>query len=271
MIRARADACRCADWFRISRLTTVRSGVGKARSRAVAFPPNMCSMARTLFGWTRGLGVLSIVLGVRTASAETDHTFQSWTAALLQGRTNRESPASLGWWLDVHARRGSSTTALLVRPGIGWYFDERLSVWAGYLLTPTFVEGGPDRVEHRPWQQLQFVAGWRDTTVLLRSRFEQRWVQGESGAGFRLRQLVRAQHAVAVTWALVLWDELFAGLNETDWGQPRNIDQNRLFAGVAWLPRPGIRLEPGYLQVLIPRPGSTVLVHALSVNLFGTW
>lgn len=67
---------------------------------------------------------------------------------------------------------------------------------------------------------------------------------------------------------MVVWNEIFLGLGETDWGQPGGFDQNRLFVGPAFFLSSWARLEPGYLAVYIDRASGDLLAHAFSVNLF---
>ena len=105
----------------------------------------------------------------------------------------------------------------------------------GYAWVGTFVEG-PNRIEHRPWEQLQATFRFDDLALALRSRLEQRFSEGE--LGWRPRQLVRLQQTLTPDVAAVVWDEIFVGLNATSFGQPSGLDQNRLFVGPAWTPLP---------------------------------
>jgi hypothetical protein len=182
--------------------------------------------------------------------------------------SSSEGPASPALWLDLQARRGGEGTVFLVRPGVGYLFDQRFSLWAGYLFAPTVLDVGPDRYENRAWEQFMAVFKPGSGTLTLRTRAEQRFVVDASDVGYRFRQLARYQHAFSPRWAGVVWDEIFVGANDTDFGQQAGLDQNRAFVGPAWLPEDGVRLEAGYLLVVQPRPELTTLVHALSVNCF---
>jgi hypothetical protein len=210
---------------------------------------------------------LSLLLVASPAQAEVTHTFQSWSAAFVQARTS-DTPKSFGLWFDAHVRRMSDATTVIMRPGLGWYFDSRVSVWAGYLAQPTLRDAGPNGYEHRPWQQVQLVLGPKESAWTLRTRTEQRLMHGDPALGVRLRQLVRWQYKLSEETAWVLWDEVFVGMNETPWGQPAGFDQNRFFVGPAWLPKKGVRLEAGYLSAILARPDATTLVHVLSLNAF---
>jgi hypothetical protein len=234
----------------------------------------MKSMHRTFAVRRRALSLclcLGVALGASTAHAETENTFQSWTALFAQGRMSGAQGPSPAYWLDLQARRGSTTTVLLVRPGLGYLFDSRFSVWAGYAFIPTFVDGDEDRYEQRAWEQFMAVFKPGDSTWTLRTRAEQRFVVDADDVGHRFRQLVRLQQALTPHVAAVVWDEVFLAANDTDFGQLAGFDQNRAFVGPAWLPEPGVRLEAGYLSVVQRRPDVTTLVHALSVNAFLTF
>lgn len=68
---------------------------------------------------------------------------------------------------------------------------------------------------------------------------------------------------------LVVWDELFLGLNSVAWGPAAGYDQNRSFAGLAVPIGGSARVEPGYLLAHLNRTPDK-LVHALSITLFAS-
>ena len=87
--------------------------------------------------------------------------------------------------------------------------------------------------------------------------------------GLRVREFVRAGWSWRDdgTFGLVLWDELFVGLNEPDWGAPSGLDQNRVFGGFFLKIDSNLRLEMGYLSLYLNRDTDT-LGHVLATNLF---
>jgi hypothetical protein len=214
---------------------------------------------------------LVVAVGHPAPSAAQDHSFELWTAAFLDARIPGTSD-DLGVWTDLHVRRGAGATQLIVRPAVFYRLLDPLTVWAGYAWTPLFRDGASHRQEHRAWQQVQ-LAGELDSGLggSLRTRFEQRFVTGSGDVGWRLRQLVRGQYRVSEHLMLVLWHELFVGLGATDWGMPRGLDLSRWFAGPAYVFRRGLRIETGYLGQLARREPRNVVLHALSVNLYGSW
>jgi hypothetical protein len=151
------------------------------------------------------------------------------------------------------------------------HISPSLSAWAGYAWVPVFTDAPGDALhEHRTWQQgiLQKQLPSR-IQLQSRTRFEQRFGEGSSEVGLRLRQFVRAGWN---PWkdspvGAVAWDEVFVGLNETDWGAPKGFDQNRLFLGFSLAMAPHARVEAGYLFLYMDR-ATDLYGHVLAVNLF---
>lgn len=48
--------------------------------------------------------------------------------------------------------------------------------------------------------------------------------------------------------SLIVADETFVGLSDTDWGQRDGYDQNRAFLGLGWQATPKVRVDAGYLN-----------------------
>ena len=192
--------------------------------------------------------------------------FQAWSAAFVQSQVGR-SPVLL--WLDTHARRGSGSTVLIVRPAVGYRFLPTLSTHLGYGWIPNFVDGAETSHEHRIWQQFVWAPALHMQLLLnLRGRLEQRFSDQDGDIGLRFRVFGRANWRFGRSpYVLALWDELFLPANDTDWGQQAGFDQNRIFAGVGLLGFVGMRIEVGYLNVVLNRNVNRML-HALAINLF---
>jgi hypothetical protein len=205
------------------------------------------------------------------ARAQVNNTFEVWTAAFLDVPLAADAPDARVW-MDLHLRRGEQATQLIARPAFFYRLSKPVSVWAGYAYTPLFREGERDRHEHRTWQQVQVVgehpSGWGGQ---LRTRLEQRFVHGSDEVGWRVRQLLRGWYRVSDELLLAHWHELFVGLHAVDWGMPAGLDLWRTFAGPAYVWRPGLRLEVGYLGQWARRAPAHLLIHALSINLYGSW
>ena len=219
--------------------------------------------------------LLTFVLG--PAQAETDDDQGLWLLALGQGSLGSadQEPARLRWWLDVQARFSNEADGFgqsLVRPGIGYVINNQTSLWLGYAWIRTSPSSGPDFDEHRIWQQLIWSGPLRGINFLSRTRLEQRFREDGSDTGWRLRQFLKFAYALPgnPNVSLVGYDELFFGLNDTDWGARSGFDRNRLFLGVGWrLGKSGHSMEIGYLnQYIDSASGNDLMEHILSLNLF---
>lgn len=218
----------------------------------------------------------------RAAAQNVDHAYQTWVGVFTQG-------ALAGRFIvhsDAHLRVYSdfSPFAVLVRPGVGYQLAPGMFATVGYAWTPSWPRPGMsfgDLVdEHRAWEQWQyeFPLASGALRLQLRTRLEQRWrpAAGDD-TGLRVRQMVRVTVPLGGPqgrWLLALWDELFLGLNDTDWGQRGGLDQNRAFAGVGlWVAPGAARVEAGYFNQYVARRGalSDLSHHALMVNLYLTW
>ena len=234
-------------------------------------------MERTA-GISKWLTCLLFCIGAELALADTVDDLGQWNAVFAQGKLDDLGCACdrLKWWFDGHLRLLDDTDGFnqsIVRPGIGWMLDGQSTVWAGYGWIHTQVLSGLEIDEHRIWQQWTWSESADVWKFGLRSRLEQRFVEVGDDVGLRFRQFFRAQHNLpAVPYlSLVGWDELFINLNDTDWGAETGFDQNRIFLGVGYKPRPECRwrVEIGYVNQTLDLPVIDDRTHhILAVNFF---
>lgn len=194
---------------------------------------------------------------------------QVWVSSLFQVRQSRE--AGIVGWFDLHARRRHDGTLHIIRPAAGYAFGSSLLVHAGYAWIPTLADEGDSAHEHRIWQQALYTPTLGDLVKLqLRPRLEQRFGDGDD-IGHRLRLFARGQWTPGgMPFDLVVWDELFLQLNDTDWGAKSGFDQNRLFVGAGTeLKLRGSRVDAGYINVVFP--GDKETQHVIAVNLAFTF
>jgi hypothetical protein len=193
-----------------------------------------------------------VVALLALAPAPVRAEIQAWEVLTLMGRLDKEGSGPAGW-LDLQLRRRGASTQYIARPAIGWAFSPMLVVHAGYAYIPTDPDAGDHTTEQRIWQQAIYNGVVNpDLKYQLRPRFEQRFGPS-SGVGLRLRAVGRIQwqpsHCAPLQ--LILWDELFFGLNETDDFKLKGFDQNRAFAGVgAETSVKGLRVELGYMNLV---------------------
>lgn len=215
---------------------------------------------------------LLLVLDGRELRAESGA--QVWGAVFLQAKLSEVVPG-LHAWLDLQPRHGAGGAVTLVRPGLGLQLTDGLILHAGYAWVARWPEAEPDVHEHRIWQQLLFTHTAGETwDLLLRPRFEQRLSARGGAVGLRLRFMARAAWWLERDGplALVAWDEVFLGFNQTDWGNLGGFDQNRLFLGVAIRGVHRSRFELGYLNLYLGRGAAEDRVdHVASLNLFASF
>lgn len=210
--------------------------------------------------------------------AETVDDAGLWTVLNATGDLNRhDTDGRWKWWFDGQMRFFEDNDGFgqsLFRPGVGYKLTDKMTVWSGYAWVHTEPNPAPDTEEHRIWEQITWSHKFDPTTLDLRSRFEQRFLETGDDTGLRFRQQVALRRPLgfAPNFTWVGWDEFFFHLNDTDWGADAGFDQNRAFLGVGWKPSPEHtwRIETGYLNQFIDRSGGADNVdnHLLSVNLF---
>jgi len=218
----------------------------------------------------RRLGVMAtgLLIAVHAADASAGDT-QGWSALAVSGPVQPDSRFLL--WFDGHARFRDDSSELgvtIARPGVGWRIADGSALWLGYGRITNHLDG-PNIGENRIWQQATFPLGRLFGGALSnRTRLEQRFREDGSDTGIRLRQFLRWARPLNENFSAVAWNELFIGLNATDWGQRDGFDQNRLFAGGAWHIKDTLRLELGYLNNRLGRPGDDQTNHNISLTLF---
>ncbi len=241
----------------------------------------MRSLRRISIGLVCGAAAWSGAIANARAEDD-DHGYQTRIAVQGHGPLR----GRLWLWGDASIRADERFRPIVFRvsPGLSVRASPTLFFTGGYAWAPTWRHpAGADQWsdlefvdEHRAWEQLLWTPrslerGWSAT---IRVREEQRFRPGTGDVGHRLRVLVRAQvpFVRAGNVFFVQWTELFVGWNETEWGQPFGIDQQRVFVGVAWQAVPTlVRLEAGYLVQWRVRPGPDQVNHMLSLSATFGW
>ena len=199
-----------------------------------------------------------LAASVVSAPALADDT-QLWNAIALAGPVKDDSRLLL--WFDGHARFRDDASDLgvtIIRPAVGWQITDNVAGWAGYARVVSRRENAPDLKEHRIWQQATFGMGTLFGGSLSgRTRLEQRLVNLGDDTGWRFRQFVRYSRPFEnPDYSAIIWNELFVGFNDTDWGARSGYDQNRTFIGAGWQASKSFRLEGGYMFNHINRDGA---------------
>lgn len=206
---------------------------------------------------------------------DTPSSYQTWVSTTLQGNVYKR----FALMLDMHGRfyDDFQPYQLLFRPAAGLQIGKGMYLFLGYGWTPSWNTQHQYTSEHRIWEQWQWdIPGLTyGLRLFLRSRLEQRFRDvGEVSTGVRFRQLLRLLIPVerGSPLHLSVWDEAFVSFNDAGGGgsgplwQHAGFDQNRLFAGVGVFVGAVTRLELGYLNHHIVRPGADTVHHVCSIN-----
>jgi len=174
---------------------------------------------------------LALALAAPCASAEN----QIWTTLNLKKKPESAPRYEFELNTEMRYQPDGDLDTIEIRPGISYKLDNGLSVSGGYLYGST-RRAGPDRREHRLWQQLAYdLAEIGGGEISGKSKFEERWREGADGTGWRLRQTFAYDHPIGGTGlTLSLSDEATIGLNETGWGHNEGMQENRARAVVKW-------------------------------------
>jgi Protein of unknown function (DUF2490) len=202
------------------------------------------------------------------AAAQTVTDERAWLLAAFQGPVG--APESKWRWVGevILRSRDRVSTLDLFSPRITFNYraSARATFGAGYVLAESYPAAGGVTTEHRTFLHYVWTGSVRRATVSVRSRIEARFIEGNSGTAWRLREQVRVSHPLRTgsRVSFVAFDELFLHVNTTPRGA-RGVDQNRVFAGLGMTWSPRARAEAGYLNQFSPGRGAAARMnHVLS-------
>jgi hypothetical protein len=216
--------------------------------------------------------------------------FCTTTLVSYSQNTRITDPNSIGWYAftaniklnntwtlnsEVQWRRDDLITEPmqnLLRTGINFTVNPKLSIRAGYALAETYNYGdiplnsfGKQFTEHRSWQMVNLSDKIRNFELSHRFMLEQRWIGRYSNAlsekeeqfvysnrfryMFRLQIPLKGNTIGNNTPYAAVYDELLIGF-----GQNVNenvLDQNRLGILLGYRFSPKLRIEGGYLNQIV--------------------
>ena len=224
---------------------------------AVAFYAMLSAMLlwRSRSGHARKRGRFLFLVCTALSSPGTDAAENEWGAWLIASKSGTlstgDQPGPWRYGLQVQGRyfdRLDGVGQFIVRPGIAWRMNSKVTFWGGYAYYYTDVRNAGTRNEHRLWQQINWnMYYWGSTTLKSRTRLEQRFINERDGTGVHLRQQVRldAPFKSNQDINLILGAEVFYNLRDTSWAQS-GYAQSRAFAGLGF--DIGLRtIETGYM------------------------
>ncbi|MBY9068309.1 DUF2490 domain-containing protein [Hyphomonas sp. WL0036] len=180
-----------------------------------------------------------------TAMAEN----QIWTSASVKTKPFTDDRIELSLNSDFRYQPDGDLDTIELRPGIGYKLSKRFKVSGGYLWSSA-RRSGPDRKEHRLWQQVSYdIVDALGGEFSGRSRLEQRQREGWDDTGLRLRQEFGFDRPIEGTpFELKLSTDLYFELNETDWGQTTGFTEARSEILIGWDLTDTLDMEVGYMN-----------------------
>ena len=173
-----------------------------------------------------------------------------WTNLSLQERQGTESPWRWSAEFSLRTRQGVEEVDVFVMRGLmGYDLTDRSSASVGFGLIPSFPTTGGTLLEKRLFEQYLWSGHSLGGSLALRTRFEQRWAEANSGLVWRLRQQVRYTRPMAPgsRYFLIGSEEILVHANETS-RYVQGLEQNRAFGGIARTISERVRIEIGYLN-----------------------
>lgn len=228
------------------------------------------------------LTLFGLVLAAPALADKTVEDFHTWAGMEMTGDLSSLNPnyKNFRYKLFAQGRFGDNSTRFtqaLIRPGIGYAINEKITVWVGYDWVPTSRPLALKRPfnNHRIWQQLSLKDNYFFGTVISRTRLEQHFfdIPGSTDVAHRYRQMFKLSTpmpAVSEKVSFVIWNEIFVNLNTTDVGIKSGLSQNWAFAGIGYRLSKQKTVEIGYINQYINRPQNPrpdQMHHVLAVTM----
>lgn len=133
---------------------------------------------------------------------------------------------------------------------VGRKLNKSVTVWAGYVFNPLYNHGSFTRREHRFRQQVNVdnFATIGKVRLSGRVRLEERWREGISGTGWRLRPQVKASTPLVGKTSLSVSSESFINLNNTSFQTTDGLDRMRNAISVTVPLSKQVNIDFGYLN-----------------------
>jgi hypothetical protein len=133
---------------------------------------------------------------------------------------------------------------------VGYKADDHVTLWLGYTHNPNYAQGDFTVMERRFRQQVNFdnVAKLGPFTLSGRMRLEERWREGQSGTGWRLRPAVKLSIPFVGKTKLALNHESFIDLNTVAFQTVGGYERMRNSISVSAPLNKQFGVEVGYLN-----------------------
>jgi hypothetical protein len=208
----------------------------------------------------------------------TEHREMTWFGYFNQTRFTDKS----GLWADVHLRLNDNfiqeTHAILARIAYVYYFTDRgrLSIGYAYQDQPGH-NGAAGQLEHRGWQQFQWMEKKNGFNLMQWVRLEQRFRKSSEETDYRFsNHRIRYNIAFTIplnrkevapkTWFAFTNNEVFINFGKNIVNN--YFDQNRFFAGVGYQFTSHLNAQLGYMNVFQQLPTGNRYVSSDVIRLF---
>lgn len=153
---------------------------------------------------------------------------------------------------------------------VGKKLNSHVTVWLGYTHDPQYLHGDFTVMEHRARQQVNFenFAHFGKVKLGGRVRLEERWREGQTGTGWRMRPAVKASMPLIGKSTLTLQSESFVNFNTTGFQRVSGYDRVRNSVAVTVPLSKKINFDFGYLnQTTFVRGGENTGDHVFTLGL----
>ena len=133
---------------------------------------------------------------------------------------------------------------------VGKKVNKVVTLWLGYTFDPQYNHGTFRFREHRFRQQVNFdnFAVLGKVKLSGRLRLEERWREGQTGTGWRLRPQVKATMPIAGKVTLSVSNELFIDLNNSSFQTVVGFERMRNAIFITFPLSRKIGIDVGYLN-----------------------
>lgn len=192
------------------------------------------------------LFALGLVLTASPAAAEDD--LQMWQTLTINHDLSSKVRSSLD--ITVRSRESNPFFDIETAAMLGYRVNHHITVWAGVVFDPTFIQS-PVRVDElRLRQQVSFdnVVHIGKVSVSGRLRLEYRWRSGVNGEAWRLRPQIKLSLPLHGKASLSFTHEDFFDLDTTSFQPVRGHERMRNALYVTLPLAHSFSLDVGYLN-----------------------
>lgn len=171
-------------------------------------------------------------------------------------------------WRDIQGV--SARNESLITLGFGKKLSEGQEGWSGASWVASDDDTVGARREYRLWEEHDLKKQGKHVNFVLRSRLEQRWLEGYSSMAVRFRLRPAFFVPLADKWQIFTFDEMFFNLNHVSWLSTPTWDQNRSYLGLEYQINLAAKIGCGYMYRFInsmPTMSEHIAIATLFINM----